>query len=293
MIIDAHLHVWQVNRGDYGWLTPNLPIYRDYTIADAKCQSGVDGVVLVQAAPTVAETVYLLEQGHAAGDFVRGVVGWVDLAAPDAPARIAVLAQDRLLVGLRPMLQDMADPAWILHPTVAPALAAMAASGLTLDLLIRPQHLPHCLTLAARNPHLAMVIDHAAKPAIAAGAYAEWADAMRRITNHTGIVCKLSGLITEAGPAAGFDAVRPYAAHVIALFGPDRLLWGSDWPVLQLAAAYHPWLAHAQALVRVQAAEAEDKIFGGTAQRFYGAAGRGRWPLGQTQDFSEENPAFL
>ena len=270
MIVDSHLHVWQVGRGDYGWLTPDLPICRDFTIADARsAASGVDRVVLVQAAPTAAETAFLLDVAQHAGGFVHGVVGWTDLAAPDAARRIEALARAPDLVGLRPMLQDMADAAWILRPDVARGLDAMAACGLVLDLLIRPRHLPHCLSLARRHPRLAMVIDHAAKPDIASGDVTAWSDGMRRVAGETDISCKLSGLITEAGPAPAFAAVAPVVRCMLEWFGAARVMWGSDWPVLRLAADYQPWLAAAQALVRDVMPAAAEPVFATNALRCY------------------------
>ncbi|HEX7390053.1 MAG TPA: amidohydrolase family protein [Acidiphilium sp.] len=266
MRIDAHLHLWRIARGDYGWLTPDLPICRDYDLADARAAAAdIDGVVLVQAAPTGAETRLLLDIARESNGFVRGVVGWTDLAAPDAPERIATLATDPLLKGLRPMLQDIADPDWILHADVARGLDAMARAGLSLDLLIRPVHLPHCLTLARRHPGLAMVIDHCAKPDIAGGDFAPWAGLMETVAAETGISCKLSGLVTEA---AGND-IAPFARHAIRTFGPDRLIWGSDWPVLTLAGTYRNWRDTALALVEPELPGAGAKIFGGNAVRFY------------------------
>lgn len=266
MRIDAHIHLWQVARGDYGWLTPDLPIHRDYGLADARgAAAGTDGVVLVQAAPTEAETRFLLDIARKSGGFVRGVVGWTDLAAEDAPARIAALARDPLLKGLRPMLQDIADPDWILRPDVARGLDAMAKAGLALDLLIRPVHLAHCLALARRHSDLAMVIDHCAKPDIAGGAFVPWAEAIGVVAGATTISCKLSGLVTEA---AGGD-IEPYARHAIRAFGPDRLIWGSDWPVLTLAGDYRGWHDAALALVERELSGAGAKAFGGNAARFY------------------------
>jgi L-fuconolactonase len=202
-MIDAHFHSWLLSRGDYGWLTPALPaIYRDVSIADWQAQASAHNVkagVLVQAAPTEAETQWLLAQAqqHPA---VLGVVGWVDLLAPDAPARIRALATNPKLKGLRPMLQDITDPDWILQAALAPALQTMSDLGLVLDALIKPLHLPRLLTLAARYPALKLVIDHAAKPDIAAGQWEPWASDLARVGEQTGAVCKISGLLTEAGP---------------------------------------------------------------------------------------------
>lgn len=273
MVIDAHMHLWQIARGDYGWLTPDLPIHRDYTLADARrAARGVDGVILVQAAPTEAETRYLLDLAHRSDEFVRGVVGWVDLAAATAPAAIATLARDPLLRGLRPMLHDIDDPDWILRDAVAPGLAAMAGHGLTLDLLIRPVHLPRCIELAARHSGLQMVIDHCAKPDIVQDGFDPWAKALSTVAETTGIACKLSGLLTEATPGDGPAVLRRYMRHALAAFGPERLIWGSDWPVLTLASDYGTWRDAARSFIRDAAPEAEAAIFGDNANRIYGLA---------------------
>jgi L-fuconolactonase len=200
-MIDAHFHSWLLSRADYGWLTPALSaIYRDVSIADWQTQAaphGINAGVLVQAAPTEAETQWLLTQAQQHPS-VLGVVGWADLLAPDAPARIQALAASPKLKGLRPMLQDIADPDWILQAALAPALQTMSDLGLVLDALIKPFHLPRLLTLAARYPALAIVIDHAAKPDIAAGQWEPWASDLARVAAQTGAVCKISGLLTEA-----------------------------------------------------------------------------------------------
>ena len=268
------MHLWQVARGDYGWLTPDLAIYRDYDLGDAReVATGIDGVVLVQAAPTEAETDFLLDIARHSDGFVRGMVGWTDLAAADAPERIAALSRDKLLKGLRPMLQDIADPDWVLRDDVARGLDAMTKAGLALDLLIRPVHLPRCIRLAERHPGLAMVIDHCAKPNIAGGAFAPWADAIGAVAGQTAMRCKLSGLVTEAEGDAGLDDIAPYVRHAIRAFGPDRLIWGSDWPVLTLASGYETWRAAAEALVRQELPLAEASVFGGNAARFYRLGG--------------------
>jgi L-fuconolactonase len=267
MRVDAHHHVWTLARGDYAWLTPDLLIHRDYTLADlTPLLGGIAATVLVQAAPTEAETAFLLATARASRGLVRAVVGWTDLASPHAPDRIATLAADPLLKGLRPMLQDIDDTAWILRPEVAPALRAMAERGLRLDLLVKPRHLPILPELARRHPDLRMVIDHAAKPAIAAGAFAAWADPIARLARDTPWYCKLSGLVTEAAPGWRPDDLRPYIDHLLATFGPERLMWGSDWPVVDLAGGYHAWHAAAADLVPVSDHSA---VFGDTAARFY------------------------
>jgi L-fuconolactonase len=278
MIIDAHFHCWQLQRGDYGWLTPALaPIYRDVRVADWQAEARVHGVrggVLVQAAPTEAETWFLLEQAGAHAE-VLGVVGWVDFLAPDAPERIAALAQNPKLKGLRPMLQDIADPDWILQSAIEPALRAMAECGLVFDALVKPQHLQRVLTLAQRHPDLKIVIDHCAKPNIATNQWQPWADDLTRLARETAAVCKLSGLLTECGPAPKPDAARPWAVHVLECFGPERVLWGSDWPVLELASSYAAWWNETQSLMADLQPTQRAAVLGGNAQRVYGLRAAG------------------
>jgi L-fuconolactonase len=271
--IDAHHHVWRPSRGDYGWLTPDLPIYRDYTLDDLRGLLGdITATVLVQAAPTEAETDFLLQTARSSNGLVRAVVGWADLTAPSAPARIAALADIPLLKGLRPMLQDIADTDWILQAAVAPALTAMARSQLRFDALIQPRHLPVLIQLAARHPGLRIVIDHAAKPAIAAHGFEPWASDIARVARDTDAVCKLSGLATEASSNWRTDDLRRYVDHLLEMFGADRLMWGSDWPVVNLAGGYRRWHdATLELLTQLTAAE-RDAILGNTAAAFYGIA---------------------
>ncbi len=279
-MIDAHFHCWQLERADYGWLDADLnpalkPICRDVSVSDWKAQStphGMTGGVLVQAAATEAETLFLLAQADA-NDAVLGVVGWVDLLALDAPARIEALARHPKLKGLRPMLQDLADPEWILNPALAPALKAMSGAGLVFDALVKPVHLPHMRMLAGRYPNLAIVIDHAGKPNIGAGEWQTWADGIALIAKQTQAMCKLSGLMTEAGPNAGPDALQPYVAHVLKCFGAGRLVWGSDWPVLELACSYTDWWRYSQQLLAGLNSEERAAVLGGNAQRLYGLSG--------------------
>ena len=254
--------------------TPALrPIYRDFgpaELAPLLDRAGIDGTVLVQAAPSEAETWRLLTLAAQPASRVRAVVGWTDLAAPDAPARICRLAQEPLLKGLRPMLQDIHDPEWILQPRLLPAIEAMTDTGLRLDLLIRPHQLEAALAFARAHPQLPMVIDHAAKPDIAGRSFEPWATCMARFAGQTQVRCKLSGLATEAGPGWNAASLRPYADHLLRHFGPARLLWGSDWPVLNLAGDYLRWDAVTSQLLEGLSAGEEAGVRGGNAAAFYG-----------------------
>jgi len=276
MRVDAHQHFWRPSRGDYGWLTPQAhpAICRKFLPADLKpllLDAGIERTVLVQAAPTVAETDYLL--GLAAETpFVAGVVGWADFEAPDATAHIEAVAKDPALLGLRPMLQDLDDDAWILRPSVAPALDAMQAAGLRFDALVTPRHLPHLALLLTNRPDLQVVIDHGAKPDIAGGRLDDWAAQMRAIAADTSAYCKLSGLVTEAGGRWSEEDLKPYVDGLLEAFGPGRLMWGSDWPVVNEAGGYAAWHSAAWALAEGCTLAERDLIFGGAAQAFYGLA---------------------
>lgn len=278
--VDAHLHLWRLARGDYGWLTPDLPIHRDFGPGDAApllAEAGVDGAVLVQAAPTEAETRFLLGLARDT-PWAWGVVGWADVEAPGAPDRIAALARDPLLRGLRPMWQDIPDADWPLRPALDPAYRAMADLGLRLDALARVRHLPVVPRLVERHPDLALVVDHAAKPEVGATFDAARFDAWRRgmatVAAFPHVLCKLSGLVTEAAPGAGTEAFRPYADALLDLFGPARLVWGSDWPVVTLRRPYAGWHAMARALTAGLTEAERGAVFGANAVAFYGLTPR-------------------
>ena len=271
-VVDAHHHVWSLDRGDYGWLTPaHAPIYRDFSLADyaRAAPAHIARSVLVQAAPTLAETRYLLDVAHASGGRVAGVVGWADLDADDAPATLADLARDPLLKSIRPMVQDLDDPLWLLRPRVRQALSALATLSLRFDALVRPPQLPALLHVVDEHPELMVVVDHAAKPGIARGEWEPWAAQMRALADHPRVHCKLSGLITEAGPDWSVDALSPYVDHVLGYFGAGRVLWGSDWPVVEMNGGFGRWWQATQALLAPLADADRAAILGGNARRFY------------------------
>jgi L-fuconolactonase len=279
MRIDAHHHLWTLARGDYGWLTPELkPIYRDFALPDLApdlAAAGIEGTILVQAAPTEAETMFLLEIAEGA-ELVQGVVGWTDFDAADAVMRIEALAAQKLLVSLRPMVQDIAADDWLLRPALAPMLRAMARNSLVFDALVLPRHLPKLLQVIDRHPELSFVLDHFGKPQLATGEIATWRRDVASLAERPNIVCKLSGLVTEARPDWQIADLRPGVDHILGCFGPQRMMWGSDWPVLNLAGDYARWLATAETLLADLSADEKAAVFGGTAARIYlGKRGRG------------------
>lgn len=272
MRIDAHQHFWLLRDRRGEWPPPELAaIHRDVLPADLEPllrSCGVGGTVLVQTRQSGDDTRFMLDLAGR-HSFILGVVGWVDLKAPDAPGEIARLAAHPALKGLRPMLQDLDDPDWIADPALDPAVAAMRAHGLRFDALVTPAHLPALTAFATRHPDLPIVIDHGAKPRIATGEFAGWRRAMAGLAALPALHCKLSGLLTEAGGRREPAALRPYVETLLELFGPRRLLWGSDWPVLLLAGEYGEWLAMCLDLVPEGDHAA---VFGGNAAAFYGLA---------------------
>lgn len=274
MRIDGHQHFWTIERDDYGWLTPDLEtLYRDFGPDDLQPlldQAGVDNTVLVQAAATTDETRYLLgiAEYH---PLVAGVVGWVDMDSPaDAIEALDEFVQHPKFVGVRPMIQDIADSAWIDRPELEIVLDALACSNVTFDALVRSVHLPFLLNSLTRHLDLRVVIDHGAKPDIAGGEWQPWADSIAALANQTSAYCKISGLITEADDSQTYDDVMPYFDHLLETFGAERLIWGSDWPVLNLAGEYAGWHSAATNRLKQLAVEEQENILGRNAIRFYG-----------------------
>lgn len=272
MKIDAHQHFWSIERGDYGWLTPDLvSLYRDFLpthLEPILRENKIDGTILVQAAPTVAETEFMLSL-IGENPFIFGVVGWVDFESHEAPALIKELANNEKLVGLRPMIQDQSDENWMLGDKLDAAFNALQNSDLTFDALTMPQHLPALRTLLSRYPNLRVVIDHGSKPVIREGIFEGWAEDMAALAKDTNAFCKLSGLVTEAREDWSADTLRPYVQHLLDAFGPERLIWGSDWPVCTLASSYERWLATTEELLNNLTPTEIDKIMGTNAARAY------------------------
>jgi L-fuconolactonase len=270
--IDAHLHLWDPVRGDYGWLTPEMtPLYRRFGHADVKPlldAANVAGAVLIQAAATAAETDYLLAIAERV-PWVLGVVGWVDFDAEDVTDQIARRATHPKFVGIRPMLQDIPDPLWILDPRRSRALQAMQHHRLVFDALIRPVHLDVISELAAAYPSLAIVIDHAAKPSVGKAVDSSWQSAMRRASRLSNVTCKISGLMTELAPGTDTAMIAAHVKSLLELFEPGRLIWGSDWPVLTAAATYAEWFHVSEHCLAQLGRDALEDVMGGNAIRTY------------------------
>jgi L-fuconolactonase len=277
MLIDAHQHYWEPGRGDYGWMPKDDPVLsRPYAPQDMQSSLQVAGMaktVLVQAAPTVEETEYMLGIADATPS-VGAVVGWIDFENRAHLKHLERLKNHPKFAGVRPMIQDIEDVDWMMRDDVQWAFAALADLDLTFDALGFSRHLANFLTILKRFPRMRAVIDHCMKPQIRShdtgrGELAFWSHGMARIAGETGAFCKLSGLVTEANGDWTVEDLAPYANQVLAAFGPSRVMWGSDWPVCRLRGSYEEWLAAAQSLCLGLSETERGEVFGGTAARFY------------------------
>lgn len=287
-IIDSHVHFWRIGAPGQTWPDANWPlIYRDFGLSDlasaieatvqspstahAVAMDSIEflGAVLVQSQPDDRDTDWILEIARDT-PLIRAVVGWVNLESPVAPARIAKLAHEPKLRSLRPMLQAIEDTGWILSPQVEPALQAMVQQGLRFDALVQPRHLPILVEFAQRWPTLPIVIDHGAKPNIARREIEPWRAQMAELSLLPNVYCKLSGLRTEQAVGAPSAELEPYIRALIECF-PQRLMWGSDWPVLlQSRDSYANWFDCVRRCEALQSPSRRDSLFSGAAQDFYG-----------------------
>lgn len=276
-VVDAHQHFWDPNVAEYPWMRGEYErLRRAYGPGDLEPELtavGVDATIVVQARHDLDETRQLLEL---AGDteWMAGVVGWVDLTSPDVADTIAALREEPggdHLVGIRHLVHDEPDPDWLLRPEVLRGLAAIADAGLVYDLLVRSRELPAACLVGRHLPQLALVVDHLGKPSIASGAVEPWASLLRDLGFLDNVTCKVSGLVTEADWTAWrADDLEPYVRAVFESFGPERLMFGSDWPVCLLAASYSDVFDTAVGILSDLAGEALGSILGGCAMRTYG-----------------------
>jgi L-fuconolactonase len=275
--IDAHHHLWNLSARPQDWLDePALePIRRDFGPVDLRAvteRAGVDATVLVQVLPDVGETAeFLAVAGES--DLIAGVVGWVDLTAPDVPEQLDRLRSgpggDRL-VGVRHLVQSEPDPTWLARPDVLAGLRAVRDAGLVYDLLTRPHQLPAALEAVRAVPDLVFVLDHLSKPDVAGRVMRPWATRLAELAAEPNVVAKVSGLVTEADWSRWTATdLRPYVDCAVEAFGPDRLMVGSDWPVCLLAADYDRVFATAAELFDGCSAAEREQVFGGTAARVY------------------------
>jgi L-fuconolactonase len=275
--IDAHQHFWQPLRGDYDWMPrENLVLNRAYGPSDLSPsleRYGIDGTVIVQAAATIHETEYMLGLADATSS-ILGVVGWINFENSSDVRHLERFAAHPKFLGVRPMIQDIPDVNWMLRDDVQWAFQAVVDLDLTFDALGFPVHLTNFLKLIKCYPEMRVVYNHCMKPQIydqrkGKNTFSKWASGISRLADETNGVCKFSGIVTEAGDGWTIDDLRPFADHVLNAFGPNRVMWGSDWPVCQLQAEYGDWHNIAQDLtIRLSKADRAE-VFGGTAAKFY------------------------
>jgi len=274
VIVDAHHHLW---RREHPWMVdPELaPLRRRFALEDLRAVAeplGVSATVVVQAAAETSETFELMHEAVSSDGLIAGVVGWVELTAPDVADRLEILRAGGPLVGIRHQVQDEPDPDWLAREDVLRGLRAVCEAELRYDLLLRPANLPAALRVAEALPELGVVVDHGAKPAIASGAWEPWSSGLAALAAHPNVHCKLSGLVTEARWSAWReDGIERYIGRLLELFGPERLMFGSDWPVCTLAAGYCEVLELArEALAGLGCTDSERAaVLGGNALGFY------------------------
>lgn len=277
-IIDSHQHFWQISRGDYTWLTPQLTaLYRDFLpqdYAQAVKNQHPKLTLLVQAAASDAETDYILRLAET-NAWVGGVVAWLDFSAKEALARLNTLAANSYVKGVRPMLQDIEETNWILNPSFAVVFNRLIEHNLCFDALIQVRHLDTIDKLATRYPDLKIIVDHCAKPKISAGVSAQWQAGIEALAKHKNLLLKFSGLPTEARANQQSPAdFQKYFSTVLQAFGSKRLLWGSDWPVVNINSSYEDWLNICKTLTQSLCHESKQDFWCGTAKRIYSLENR-------------------
>lgn len=273
VLIDSHHHLWDLARRDYPWLAGDAlaPIRHNYDVTDLRA-TGATRTILVQTLPDIGETEDFLAIADANRDLIAGVVGWVDLT-DDTDRSLRRLRSGRggdLLVGIRHPAQDEPNPRWLGRRDVVAGVKAVAAAGLAYDLLVYPHQLVSALTLVPQVQDCRFVLDHAGKPAIASGRRQPWEALLRHLAAFPNVACKLSGLVTEADWNLWSPGdIRPYTDVVLAVFGPRRVMFGSDWPVCELVTGYREVLALAQELCAGLSEAESAAVFGDTAADWY------------------------
>ncbi len=273
MFIDAHHHFWNYDPVEYGWIDDTMAVIRrDFGpegLHEEISSAGVGGVVSVQARQSLQETEWLLELAGK-NDFIKGVVGWVPLAEPGVGECLARLGTSTKWKGVRHVVQSEEDDRFLEREDFQRGIRELAPLGLVYELLIVERQLPAAIAFVDRHPDQSFVLDHIAKPLIRSGIMEPWESRIRELARRENVVCKVSGLVTEADWQAWTpEALRPYVEVVLEAFGPGRLLFGSDWPVCLVASGYTRWLHTVRGLLRDLSKDEQALIFGGNARRVY------------------------
>jgi L-fuconolactonase len=271
-VIDSHQHFWNYNEAEYAWIPKGSPLQRDWLpndLAPLLARAGMKGSIAVQARQSLAESRWLLQLADHA-PIIKGVVGWVDLQADAVEKDLAELSAHPKLVGVRHVVQDEPEVNFMLRPNFLRGIGKLRAFNLTYDILIYPKQLPAAIELVKRFPEQPFVLDHIAKPFIRGGTISPWREQIRELAKAPNVCCKVSGMVTEADHTQWIPSdFQPYLDAVFEVFGEDRLMFGSDWPVCLLAASYERVFALVDEYTRQLAREAREKFFGDNAARFY------------------------
>jgi len=274
-VIDAHQHIWDLSASPYPWLTGLAPIDRTLTMADiapALARNGVDGVILVQSDDTPADTDLMLAAA-AADARVAGVVAYAPLHAGEAVREdVSRLRQNPLVVGVRTLIHAQPDPGWAVRADYLAGLGELARADLAWDMVgVLPDHLDQAVVIADRYPHLRVVLDHLGHPPVGGEARMPWWDQIARVAERPNVAAKLSGLYATVGSLDSWtiDDVRPFVDRALEVFGPDRLMFGGDWPIVDLAGGYDRVAAAVRELCGGLSAAEQAEVFGGTARRIY------------------------
>lgn len=274
MNIDAHHHFWIYSAAEYDWINDEMAVLqRDFLprdLAPLLTENGIDGSIAVQARQSLEETRWLLELAGQ-NDFIRGVVGWVDLCSSELTSQLDTFTGQKKLVGVRHVVQGEPDDEFMLRPEFRRGIGRLREYGLVYDLLLYPKHLPVAAKLVREFPEQRFVLDHVAKPLIADGVLEPWARDIRALARFENVTCKLSGMVTEArwGKWTPQD-FRPYLEVVLEAFGPARLMIGSDWPVCTVSAGYGTTLSIVRDFIATLASDELAAILGETCARAYG-----------------------
>jgi len=273
MRIDAHQHFWQYNNSEYDWIDEQMKLLRrDFLPADLQPllrENDITGCIAVQARQSIQETQWLLSLAEQHEQIV-GVVGWIDLMSEQLPSQLQALRPNPWLKGFRHVLQGEAELNFMLQPAFVKGIECLAEQGYSYDILVHAGQLPQVCELVKKLPEMKLVIDHIAKPDIAAQQWQGWAEHMLELGQHQHLYCKLSGLVTEANWRHWSAAdIEPYLAHILRAFGAKRLMYGSDWPVCQVAATYRSTIALVEDFVSKKCPEERAAVMGGNAADFY------------------------
>ncbi len=271
--VDSHHHFWDISKLEYPWMPPGPSIVRrNYLPQDLKPlidEAGIHKTILVQAQQSLEEAHFLLDIAES-NHFVAGVVAWADIRSPGLADDLDALMKRDNLVGVRHQIEDDPDDDWLIRGSTIRGLTEIAARGLAYDMLVRPRHMEHVPAVADKVPGLRIVIDHIAKPLIAQGIVQPWDSLMKEIADIPGVHCKISGMVTEADHSNWTVAdLTPYVAHVRDVFGMERLMFGSDWPVCLFAASYKQVVDAAIETIGPLTDDERAGFMGGNATRFY------------------------